>query len=270
MLMKLRCTIWVAVVGLVLIRSASGQGFVNLDFESATLVSPGAQSVQFAQAFPGWTVAPFTTYALYNTMALDSAAICIIDTKGSYLGSVIDGHYTALLQSGLTNENPAFSSDTTLSQTGLVPLGTQSLQFKAMTGFDASGRFAVTLGGQTLSLTILGGGTNYALYAANVSQWAGQTVQLSFTVFAEIPHRNDEQLFLDDIQFSNQPVSVSPGTNLVAWISGGSIQIAWTPSGGTLESSPVLGPGATWSTVYEGQNPTLPISGSAKFFRVRP
>jgi len=277
MLMKLRCTIWVAVIALVLIRSASGQGFVNLDFESATLVQPGAQYVQFAQAFPGWTVsivAPLTTDALYDSMFLDSAGVSIIDTHAGYLaGDVIAGKYTALLQSGLgylTNGNPGFPSDTTLSQTGLVPLGTQSLQFKAWTGFDPSGRFAVTLGGQTLSLTILGGGTNYVLYAANVSQWAGQTAQLSFTVFAEIPHRNDEELYLDDIQFSSQPVSVSPGTNLVAWISGGSIQIAWTPSGGTLESSPVLGPGATWSTVYGGQNPAVPISGSGKFFRVRP
>jgi hypothetical protein len=211
---------------------------------------------------------------LYDNIFLDSAGVSIIDNNPLYYfsGRIIGGKNTAVVQSGLgylTNGNPGLPSDTTLSQTGLVPLGTQSLQFKAKTGFDESGRFAVSLGGQTLSLTILGGGTNYALYAASVSQWAGQTASLSFTVFAEIPHRNNEALFLDDIQFSSQPVSVSPGTNLVAWISGGSIQMAWTPSGGTLESSPVLGSGATWSTVYGWQLP-VPTSVGAKFFRVRP
>jgi hypothetical protein len=277
--MKIRCTIWFTAVALVIafIRSAFGQGFVNLDFESATLVPRGGgQYVQFAQAFPGWTVAivgAFTTNALYDNMFLDSAGICIIDPVGSYLrDAVIDGRYTALLQSGMgyANGNPSMPSDTTLSQTGLVPLGTQSLQFKAGTLFDASGRFAVTLGGRALSLTTLGSGTNYTLYGADVSQWAGQTNQLSFTVFGENPHVNDENLLLDDIQFSNQSIPVAPQTSFSASLSGGNIEIWWTPSGGTLESSLVLGPGATWSTVGT-QNPTnVPIAGGAKFFRIRP
>jgi len=259
---------------LVLIGGASGQGFVNLDFESATLVPVGNEAVQFPQAFPGWTVSilgsPIAA-ALYNNMFLDSAGICLIDTKGALADTVIDGLYTALLESGLAYpSNVAVASDITLSQTGLVPLGTQSLQFKAKPGFDLSGRFAVTLGGQSLSLTTLGSGTNYALYAANVSQWAGQTAQLSFTVFGEIPHVNDEGLFLDDIQFSPESVSVVPPVTLSATTAGANLKISWTPSGGTLQSSPVIGPGATWSMVGK-QNPTnVPVVIGAKFFRVAP
>jgi hypothetical protein len=254
-------------------------GFVNLDFESATLVPVAGdsyRSVQFAQAFPGWTetiVAALDTNALYDFVFLDSAGIAIIDTNASYpRGVVIGGRYTALLQSGLgyTSNGGKIPTDTTLSQTGLVPVDTKSLRFKANEWFDSSGTFAVKLGGQTLSLTTLGSGTNYTLYGANVSRWAGQTNQLSFTVFGENPHGNDENLFLDDIQFSNQSVPVAPQTSLSASISGGNIEISWTPFGGTLESSLVLGPGATWSIVGT-QNPTnVPISGGAKFFRIHP
>jgi hypothetical protein len=56
--------------------------------------------------------------------------------------------------------------------------------------------------------------------------------------------------------------------NLSASISGGNIVLSWTPSGGTLQSSPTVGPGGTWSAVGT-QNPTnLPIAGAATFFRV--
>jgi hypothetical protein len=55
---------------------------------------------------------------------------------------------------------------------------------------------------------------------------------------------------------------------LSATAMGNNIVIAWTPSGGTLQSSPTVGPGTTWSAVGT-QNPTnLPITGGATFFRV--
>src|SRR5258708_32140315 len=96
MLMKLLGTIWSVGVSLALICGASAQGFVNLDFESATLVPVGGgQVVRFAQAFPAWTetiAGALDTNALYDSMYLDSAGISIIDIKASLLaGAVIDG-----------------------------------------------------------------------------------------------------------------------------------------------------------------------------------
>lgn len=213
--MKLRATGWLIVVSLAFLRSASGQDFQDLNFESATLVPVSGDAyggVQFAQAFPGWTVTivgAIDTNALYNSIFLDSAGIAIIDHTSSYFaGDVIQGNYTAVLESGLgsTAPNNEFPTDVTLSQTGSIPAGTKSLQFKANNWFDSSGVFAATLGGQTLSLTVLGTGSNYTLYGADVSRWAGQTTQLAFTVFGENPHVNDEALFLDAIQFSNESV----------------------------------------------------------------
>ncbi len=215
--MKLQATACLVMVSLAFLREASGQEFQDSDFESATLVPvPGDpyHAVQFAPAFPGWTqtiAGAIDTNALYDSIFLDSAGIAIIDRNSSSLsdfsGEVIEGNYTAVLESGLGyTSNGAIPTDVTLSQTGFVPAGTESLQFKANEWFDLSGAFAVTLGGQTLSLTVLGTGPNYTLYGADVSQWANQTAQLAFTVFGENPHVNDETLFLDAIQFSSQTV----------------------------------------------------------------
>jgi len=142
---------------------------------------------EFAQAFPGWSESPGakTTYALYDTAAIDSTAISIMDTNpypiASWLdGAVIQGEYSAILAAGLGSNGAP--TDLTLSQTGMVPVGTESLQFKANElNSNPSGAFTVTLGDQTLSLTVLGTGSNYTLYGANVSQWAGQTADLAFT-----------------------------------------------------------------------------------------
>jgi len=105
--MKLRSMAWLLVVSFVLLRSASGQDFQNLDFESATLVPvPGDpyNGVQFAPAFPEWTqtiAGAIDTNALYNNIFLDSAGIAIIDHTSSWSGRVIEGDYTAILESGL-------------------------------------------------------------------------------------------------------------------------------------------------------------------------
>jgi len=220
--MKLRGLIWFPAVFLSFLRGASGQGFINLDFESATLVPvPGDNynGVYFAQAFPGWTktvlglgIEAGYPNALYDSTFLDSAGISIID-RPLYCpclqgGSVIQGNYTAILQSGLGYINGIIivPADITLSQTGFVPVGTRSLQFKAYEGFDSHGTLEVTLGGQALSLRTITNAPNYTLYGADVSGWAGQTAELAFTVPAEKPHINDEYLYLDAIQFSPQSV----------------------------------------------------------------
>jgi hypothetical protein len=197
------------------IQACFSQNFTNLDFESATFVPISGDPFgrdQFAQAFPGWTVTVGglpVSGTLSNNIFLDTAGTSIINSNynvsGFIPGGRIEGKYTAILMSG-TLTNTQTGVDTSLYQTGLVPIGTQSLQFKAYEAFDSSGAFAVTLGGQTLSLSVLGSGTNYTLYGADINSFAGQPEQLNFTVFGENPHVNDEYLYLDSIQFSTQAV----------------------------------------------------------------
>jgi hypothetical protein len=58
---------------------------------------------------------------------------------------------------------------------------------------------------------------------------------------------------------------------LTTSVSGGNIVISWSPAGGHLESSPVLGAGAVWTPVQP--NPyaspvVIPIGSGTQFFRV--
>ena len=213
--MSLQTPAW-RVAGLALLLSgwsAAGQGtFQNLDFESGSLVPAGAFQVQFAPAFPGWigTVGGVQqSIALSNTIYLDTSGISIIDQNyrgGGIPGGLIQGSYTAVLQAGYGSGVPA---NTSLVQTGLVPANAESLQFQAFQSVDGGTAiipFAVTMSGQTLSLVPMASGANYTLYGANIRSWANQTVQLSFTAFAESPHSDNQYLFLDAIRFSDQSV----------------------------------------------------------------
>jgi hypothetical protein len=189
---------------------ASAQGtFQNLGFESATIVPvSGPPIVDFGQAFPGWTgyvggVQDFV--AAYNALAMSTAGFSIIDSgfSGPSGGGLIEGNFTAFLMSGAAGVGG--QADATLKQTGLVPVGTQSLRFKAY--FTAPLNYLeVTLGAQTLSLVPERAGANYTLYAADIHTWAGQTAELSFTALYPHPQTGQVPVYLDSIQFSSQPI----------------------------------------------------------------
>jgi hypothetical protein len=180
--------------------------FQNLGFESATLVpipNDFYKRVLFAPAFPSWTAfagGDQETSALYNNVFLDSAGISIVDSN-SPVGGPIQGHFTAVLQAGVSLTTGQ-EVQTRLAQTGLIPPGTESVLFKA----DPRGFFHVMIGGQVLSLTSLGNGANYKLFGADIHQFAGQSAELRFTAGSDDPLANHSYLFLDGIQFSTQTV----------------------------------------------------------------
>lgn len=81
------------------------------------------------------------------------------------------------------------------------------MQFKAALDFiGLSAAFGVSLDGQPLSQIPLQAGSNYTLYAADIEGWAGQTAELAFTAIAQRPHIGNTCLYLDSIQFSDQPI----------------------------------------------------------------
>jgi hypothetical protein len=200
---------------LLYLSSASGlwaEAFQDLDFESATLVPISGDPfnrVDFSMVLPGWNGFSGTNQlnaALYDNVFLDSTGIGIIDTNApasvtTYIsGVVIQGNYTAFLEAGLQLGSSSISVDASLSQTGVVPSGTKSLSFLAFT----NGPFAVSLGGTNLNLISSPvAGQNYTLFQADISEFAGQTAELDFTVFAANPYNGRiHSLVLDDIQFS--------------------------------------------------------------------
>jgi len=205
--------------------------FQNLDFESAAIVPvSGGRFIDFGQAFPGWTGYVAGTQqglAVYDALAMSTAGFSIIDAayQGQFgaTGSLIEGSYTAVVVSG--RAGVVQPSDATLVQTGLVPAGTESLLFKAQfDGFSPLSSFSVTLGGQTLSLVPLGSGTNYTLYGADVQALAGQAVQLQFTVFSYPQQLGADYLFLDAMEFSDQPIP-EPGIFTLSAL--GALLLGW-------------------------------------------
>jgi hypothetical protein len=101
----------------------------------------------------------------------------------------------------------------TLFQTGIVPQGTKSISFLA----NASGPFAVTLGGTNLDLVSFPvTNENYSLYEADVSAFAGTTSTLMFSALALSSSASDQgTLFFDDILFSPDAIPEPSGLNLL-------------------------------------------------------
>jgi hypothetical protein len=132
--------------------------------------------------------------------------------------AALQGNYSALLTGGGGGDQP-YSAQ--ISQTGLVPSGTQSL---LLDGYLSGPSFTVTLGGQTISMTALQIFSNYTLYGGNIpSSLAGEVETLSFT---ESPYPGGYlSLFeLDNVQFSNSSVP-EPGELALAALGG--LCFAW-------------------------------------------
>jgi hypothetical protein len=178
------------------------QGFVNLNFESAQIIPIpdgdfGPETIATSNAVPGWTVyygfsgtSQQQTEMTYNDFALGSTFVTLFATNGQQIA----GNFSVYLQGGSTA--PAAS----ISQTGLVPVGSQSLLFDAQPGVPSL--LTVSLGGQNISFNAISNGPNYTLYGGDISAFAGQTEQLMFSALEE----NGNDWNIDNIQFSTSPV----------------------------------------------------------------
>jgi hypothetical protein len=179
--------------------SVSAQGtFQNLDFEGATIVPISGQpyAISVANALPDWTVDYNNvqqSQIFYNDPSLGDVRVTLL--ANGYPGSpgpIIDGNFSVLLQGGLFEGMTATAS---INQTGQIPVGSQSLFFDVGNGLLPN----VFIGNDELTLfpikTGTGVSTGYTTYGANISAWAGQTEQLTFSS----PGFN---VLLDDVSFS--------------------------------------------------------------------
>ncbi len=117
-----------AITCLIVWQNAKGQGFVNLDFGGATIaptpVGGSTYPADSTQCFPGWTVGGSSTVVMYNDLSLGAPAISLMGPDfPNFAGyTPLQGSYSVLLEHfGIDGTPP------TLSQTGLVPAGTQSI-----------------------------------------------------------------------------------------------------------------------------------------------
>jgi hypothetical protein len=117
----------------------------------------------------------------------------------------IDGNFSVLLWGGAYPSGVIAAAS--ISQTGEIPPGTQSLLFDA--GGGPEDPPAVFIGNDGLTLFPVGSGTGgngvaYTVWGGNISSWAGQNEQLTFSEGVTPSFI----ALIDDISFS--PIAVIP------------------------------------------------------------
>jgi len=205
-----------SVIALASVSLARAQGtFQDLDFEEANPSAVVAGN-SAAALFPGWQVlvgGTPTTSVGDDVVTIGAPGVEIWDNKNGY--TPLQGNYTAFLQSATF---PSGGASVGLSQTGIIPAGSQSIDLDASQEEGSS--IVVAVGGTSISMVALEQFANYTLYGGNVSEWAGQNATLSIT---ELPPANQEfspnLLQLDDISFS--PGAVPEPITLVLTCIGG-------------------------------------------------
>ena len=223
--MKPQTTVCLA-VGLALILTAASspaQGtFQNLGFEFANPSGypPGSSGVPINAAFPGWSGfygSVQTSRVWYDGISIGGAMISIVDSHVSIPSfGPIKGSYSAYLFGG----GDLVLTSSTISQTGVVPDGAQSLLMDAKVSGAA---FVVMLGGQTINMIPLQTFPNYTTYGGDISAFSGQLETLSFT----IPPASGVQpsMFkLDNIVFSSQ---VIPEPSVFGLCASGVLLLRW-------------------------------------------
>ena len=208
-LMKLLRTILIVVVLLAPLRNTQGQDFVNLDFENATVaptpVNVYGGFVDPSFAFPGWTVGnAYGSYlaTFYNDLSLGAPAISLMGPNfpNATGYSPLQGSYSVFLQYFNIAAGPP-----TITQTGLVPVGTQSINFLIGPGQSDA---MVTLNGVDIPLVSLPDGR----FGGDISAFAGSEAQLTFTTTTG--GLFGEGLYFDDVQFSPSAVP-EPSTSVL-------------------------------------------------------
>jgi hypothetical protein len=140
----------------------------------------------------------------------------------------------------------------------------------------------LTRKGQQLSAYYSTSGLTWTLLATNNPTIVGESNALPATVLVGIcttAHNNDAYpyptplLYLNVVNYADYdsnyvPPAYVPPATLTTSKSGNNLNISWTPAGGRLESSPVLGTGAVWTTVGTANPATVPIGNGNQYFRV--
>jgi hypothetical protein len=143
--------------------SSRGQGFINLNFENANIVFVSG-TLATRNALPSWSAYSGTNQL--STIRYNASFGVPTPAVGLYGSNslAISGNFSA-----------SIGRNGSISQTGLVPNGSESLLFDA-----TSSSYLVSLGGQNLSYAAISTGANsfgqsYSVYAADISSFAGKT-----------------------------------------------------------------------------------------------
>lgn len=184
-----------------LLISASGaKAFVNLNLESALVVSndPFFGFLDWAQAVPGWSHSSGsdTSAVYYRDIHVGTTQWFVLadDTLSGTIGDrSLQGRYSMLLHSGYFSSSPSAWVDAAIWQSGLIPADTHSITLQG------EGSFSVYVNGSQVAMNNLGGN----LYGGDISSYAGTNseIKIAHTVTAG----QYSSALVDNISFSTAP-----------------------------------------------------------------
>ena len=207
--------IWSVVMLFSLSQTVFGQGFLNFNFEQATIASAPSgytpsdayDPISATSALPNWVVredGTICTAVWGQPVALDETSVALVSSSFS----PIQGSYSVQL-TAYADAPSGYFHNSSISQTGLIPVGIQSIQFLIANPEPPLGGFqvnpVVTLNGTPISLSEISQSGGVMTMAGNVSAFAGTTATLTFLCAATqgggFP-ANENFFNLDAIQFS--------------------------------------------------------------------
>ena len=176
--------------------------FQNLDFSAAKVVfiDNSNVAIETGPALPDWNVSiggitPSTMS--YNDYSLSTANVALFGPTPPGAG----GNYAVVLQGGAFVQY----GNTSLQQTGMAPVGANSIQFQSSTYpyYPTSiNAFGFGVNGQAVNLVPFSNGNGWT-YAGNISQYAGQSATLDFY---SLSGGSPTSFYLSDITFSSQVI----------------------------------------------------------------
>src|SRR5690242_997379 len=99
--MNIRRVAFLLATLMLLSRLAFGQGFINLNFEQAVIVTDPSvpyypYGVYASSALPGWTAVGFIspTYILYDDISLGATSVTLCGTNSPYSPSALHGQFS--------------------------------------------------------------------------------------------------------------------------------------------------------------------------------
>jgi len=207
--------------------SCQGAAFRNLDFQSPNIRGILADTLFVKDIIPGWQVSlgdEPQTYMHYNSISLLFPSAQLLGPAVPKVGD----KFIFTIKSGIIFDGSKETMGSAgIYQIGQVPESAKSIHFRALMNriFDT---LHVSMDGQVLQLQRFAEGDagDFFGYEADVSDWAGKTAELRFTV-GPGDYPNGAGGPLADIEFSSIPVSPIPEPSTWALLATGLVALGW-------------------------------------------